>query len=181
MHEWLVLPDFGALAHGHHFAAGAFTVALLQSVIVACADRLARRRVWRTQFPPRDPSRMWAELRQLRADCATSAGNLETAFAQLKEKAMAHMVERGSSAHQLERLQRTLEEKLSIIDMLERRKAELELLKEQHLLELNRKDEELRISSEALANAERTIVLLRGVLARPAAALPLSLPQRVAV
>ncbi len=177
MHEWLVLPDFGAVAPGHHFAAGALAVTLLQCVIVACADRLARRRAERTEFPPRDPGRMWAELRRLRADCATSAANLETAFAQLKDRAMAQMVERGSSAHELARLQRTLDEKNAVIGTLERRKAELELLRERHLLELARKDEELSARSDALANAERTIVLLRGVLARPAAA-PVPLPQR---
>ena len=44
MREWLVWPDFGALAPGLVFAAGALTVALVQRVIVACAGLLARRR-----------------------------------------------------------------------------------------------------------------------------------------
>src|ERR1700736_3810457 len=103
MHDWLPLPDFGAMAPRHLFAAGAMTVTLVQCVIVAWTSVVARRR--RTahagEFPPDNPHRIWAELKQLRADCAMSAESLEGALAKLKEKALARMIERGSNTHQL--------------------------------------------------------------------------------
>ena len=168
MHEWIVLPDFGALAPRHLFAAGAMPVTVVQCAIVVCASLLARRRAARTQeFPPADPRQIWAELKHLRADCATSAADLEGAVAKLKDKALARMIERGSNTHQLQVLQRALDEKASIIGALEQQKAELEVLKERHLLQLHRKDVELSACADALANAEQTIALLRGMLDMP--------------
>ena len=168
MHEWLVWPDFGALlgavAPGLEFAAGALTVAVLQWVIVACAGWLARRRGRAAVFPPDNPRRIWAELKELRADCATSTANLETAVAQLKDKATAHLMERTSSAQELQRLQDALDQRASLIDALERQVAELELLRARHALELQRRDEELGRRSDALASAEKTIALLQGML-----------------
>jgi len=168
MHEWLVFSDLGALAPRHLFASGAMTVTLVQCVIVVCASRLARRRAARAlEFPPGDSREIWAELTQMRADCATSATDLEVAVAKLKDTTMAQMIARGSSAHQLQRLQRALDEKASTIDALERKKAELEVVKERHLLLLHRKDKELSACSDALANAEQTVALLRGMLEVP--------------
>jgi Skp family chaperone for outer membrane proteins len=167
MHEWPVLPELGALTPGLQFAAGALTVTLVQCVIVLGATVLARWRAARKyQFAPDNPRRIWAEFRQLRADCTTSAANLEAAVARLRDTALAQMVERGSSAHQLERLQRALDEQASMIGDLERQKAELELMKERHLLQLHRQDAELSSRSNALATGERTIALLRGLLGK---------------
>jgi hypothetical protein len=171
MHEWLVWPDFsvrvdalvGALAPGLVFAAGALTVAVLQWVIVACAGWLRRR--GRAQvFPPDNPRRIWAELKELRADCATSTANLETVVAQLKDRATAHLMERTGNAQELQRLQDALDQRASLVDALERQVAELELLRARHALELQRRDEELGRRSDALASAEKTIALLQGML-----------------
>jgi vacuolar-type H+-ATPase subunit I/STV1 len=164
MREWLVWPDFSALAPGLVFAAGALTVTLVQCVIVACTRRLARRRGRAQVFPPDDPRRVWAELTELRADCATSTANLETVVARLKDKATAHLVERNSSAERLQRLQEALDQRAALIDALERQVAELELLRTRHALELQRRDEELGRRSDALASAENTIALLQGML-----------------
>ena len=172
MHDWHVLPELGAIRAGLWFAAGAMTVTLVQCVIVACASLVRRLRpAGACEFPARDPGLIWAELRELRADCAASAANLETAVAKLKQSAMAQMVELGSSAHRLERLRRALDEKTSAIGALEQQRAELELLKERHLLALDRKDAEIGTRSDALATAQRTIALLRGMLG------PASSPQ----
>src|ERR1700731_3019653 len=122
MHDWLLLPDFGAMAPRHLFAAGAMTVTLVQCMLVAWASVLARRRTAHAgEFPPDDPHRIWVELKQPRADCATSAESLEGALAKLKEKALARMIERGSNTHQLQVLQRALDEKAAIIEDLEQR------------------------------------------------------------
>ena len=164
MHEWLVWPDFGALAPEHMFAAGAITVTLVQCVIVACAGWLARRRGRSQVFPPDDPRRIWAELKELRAECATSTANLETAFVQLKDRATAYLRERGSRAQQLQHLQDALDQRASLIDALERQIAELELVQARHALELQRRDEELGSRSDALASAQQTIALLHGML-----------------
>ena len=181
MHDWHVLPELGAIRAGLWFAAGAMTVALVQCVIVACASVARRLRpAGAYAFPSREPSLIWAELRELRAGCAASAANLETAVARLKESAMAQMVELGSSAHQLERLRRALDEKTSAIGALEQQRAELELVKERHLLALDRKDAELGTRSDALATAQRTIALLRGMLGPASNALPQA-PKRAAV
>jgi hypothetical protein len=164
MREWLVWPDFGALAPGLVFAAGAMTMTLVQCAIVACARWLARRRARAQVFQPDHPRRVWAELKELRADCAISTANLETAVAQLKDKATVHLVERTSSAHELQRLQEALDQRASLIDALERQVAELELLRARHALELQRRDEQLSSRSDALASAEKTIALLQGML-----------------
>jgi hypothetical protein len=172
MREWLVWPDFGALLGAHLgalppglvFAAGALTVAVLQWAIVACAGWLGRRRGRAQVFPPDDPRRIWAELKELRADCAASTTSLETVVARLKDKATAHLAERNSSAQRLQRLQEALDQRASLIDALERQVAELELLRARHVLELQRRDEELGSRSDALASAEKTIALLQGML-----------------
>jgi hypothetical protein len=168
MREWLVWPDFGALlgalAPGLVFAAGAMTAMLAQCAIVACARWLARRRARAQVFPPDDPRRVWVELKELRADCAASTANLETVVAQLKDKATAHLMERDSSAQELQRLQDALGQRATLIDALERQVAELELLRVRHALELQRRDEELVSRSNALASAEKTIALLQGML-----------------
>src|SRR3954452_22048594 len=98
MREWLVWPDFGAVAPGLVFAAGALTGALLPAAIVACARWLARRRGRAQVFPPDDPRRIWAELKELRADCAASTANLETVVVRLKDKATARVSEPSSTA-----------------------------------------------------------------------------------
>jgi hypothetical protein len=168
MREWLVWPDFGAvlgaLAPGLVFAAGALTVALLQCAIVACAGWLARRRGRAQAFPPDDPRRIWTELKELRADCMASTTSLETVVAQLKDRTTTHVQERNSSAERLQRLQDALDQRASLIDALERQVAELELLRARHVLELQRRDEELGRRSDALASAENTIALLKGML-----------------
>ncbi len=164
MREWLAWPDFGALAPGLVFAAGAVTVTLLQCAIVACTRWLARRRGRAQVFPPDDPRRVWTELKELRADCATSTANLETVVAQLKTKAQAHLAERSSSAERLQLLQDALDQRASLLDALERQVAELELLRARHELELQRRDDELARRSDALASAENTIGLLQGML-----------------
>ena len=62
MHEWLAFSDLGALAPGHHFAAGALAVVLVQCVIVAGKGFLAWWRVsGQLEFPPDNPNRIWAE------------------------------------------------------------------------------------------------------------------------
>jgi hypothetical protein len=181
MHDWHVLPELGAIRASLWFAAGAMTVTLVQCVIVACASLVRRLRpAGAYEFPSREPSLIWAELRELRAGCAASAANLETAVAKLKQSAMAQMVELGSSAHRLERLRRALDEKTSAIGALEQQRAELELLKERHLLALDRKDAELGTRSDALAAAQRTIALLRGMLG-PASSAPPQASKRAAV
>jgi len=165
MHEWLVLADFGAdlgaLAPGLMFAAGALAVTLVQCAIVAGAGWLRWRRGRARVFPPDDPRRVWAELKELRAECAASTGDLETAVAQLKDRTAAHLVERSSSAQQL---RDALDQKAPRIDALERQVAALELAQARDVLELQRKDEELGSRSEALASAQQTIALLHGML-----------------
>jgi hypothetical protein len=164
MGDWLVLPDLGALAPQHVFAAGALAATLALSVIIACAGWLARRRAGAQVFPPDDPRRIWAELKELRAECAASTNNLEVAVAHLKDRTAAHLDQRSSSAQQLQRLQDALDQRAPLVDALERQVAELELLKARHVLELQRKDEELGSRSDALASAEQTNALLRGML-----------------
>jgi hypothetical protein len=167
MREWLVWPDFGALlgalAPGLVFAAGALTVVLLQWAIVACV-RWLRRRARARVLPPDDPRRVWAELTELRADCATSTARLETVVARLKDKTTAHLVERHGNAQELHRLREAVGQQAALIDALERQVAELELLRTRNALELRRRDEELVSRSDALANAEKTITLMQGML-----------------
>jgi hypothetical protein len=168
MHEWLVLPDLGAHAPGYHFAAGALAVVLVQCVIVAGKSFVAW---WHAsghlEFPPDNPTRIWGELKQLRAECATSASNLETVVARFKDAATARVVERASSAARLQRLQRALDEKATAIAELEQQRAELELLQEQLLLQLQRQGEELSSRAAELATAEQTIALLNGLIGLP--------------
>ncbi len=167
MREWLVWADLsadlGAVAPGIAFAAGAAAVMLVQAAVLAAVRSVARWRAPRV-FPPDDPRRIFAELKELRADCATSAANLERAVAQLKDKTTAHIAERNNGAEQLQRLQDALDQRATLIDALERQVAELELLRTRHALELQRRDEELARRSDALANAETTIALLQGML-----------------
>ena len=111
-----------------------------------------------------DPRRIWAELTELRADCAASTTNLELVVAQLKDKTAAHLAERNGGAQRLQRLEEALDQRASLIDALERQVAELELLRARHVLELQRRDEELVSRSDALASAEKTIALLQGML-----------------
>ena len=182
MHESLALPDLGALAPGLYFAAGALVVTLVQGAIVACKALWAEWRASRRQeFPPDDPTRIWAELKQLRAECATSATGLETVVSRLRDAIMTEVVERDARADRLERLQRTLEEKSATIGDLEQQKAALELLRETHLLQLQRQDEELGSRSSALAAAEQTIALLRGLIGRSDRVVQAPVPTRRAV
>jgi hypothetical protein len=160
MREWLVWPDLGALlgalAPWVVFAAGALTVVLLRWVIVAGARAQT--------FRPDDPRRIWAELKELRADCAACTTELEAAVAQLKTRTTAHLTERHGNVQELQRLQEALEQRAALTDALERQVAELELLRTRHELELQRRDEELASRSDALASAEKTIALLQGML-----------------
>ncbi len=162
MREWLSWPEFGSVAPALVFAAGALTAILLRCVIVALAGWLTRRRA--RVFAPDDPRRIWAELKELRADCAACATSLEAAVAQLKDKATTHLRERDRNAEQLQGLRDALERKGALIETLERQVAEHELLRAHHVRELQRKDEELASRSHALASAERTNALLRGML-----------------
>jgi hypothetical protein len=165
MHEWLGLPDFGAPAPGLHFAAGALAVVLVQCLIVVGRGLLGWWRASREiEFPPHDPSRIWSELKQLRAACATSATNLESVVAGFRKTAMAQMAERAGDADQLAHLRAALDEKDVTVASLEQQKAELELVQEQLLLQLVRQDGELSSRSATLANAERTIALLQGLV-----------------
>ena len=178
MHEWLVLPDLGALAPGLHFAAGAIAVVLVQAVIVAGRSLLVWWRATRElEFPPDDPTRIWAELKELRAECATSATNLESVVARFRNAAMAQMAERAGSIDRLRELQQALGEKAATIAALEQQTAELELVQEQLLLQLQRQDGELGSRSAALATAEETIALLRGLIGIPEHAPP-AVPRR---
>jgi hypothetical protein len=180
MHEWLVAPDFGALAPGLHFAAGAIAVVLVQAVIVAGKGLLAWWRGSRAlEFPPEDPTRIWAELKDLRGECTASATSLESVVAKLKDAAAAQIVLRRNAADRLDSLQRALDEQAATVAALEQQKTELELVQEQLLLQLQRQDGELGSRSDALANAQRTIALLQGLIGMPEHAPPQS-PRRAA-
>src|SRR5215831_5908016 len=173
MHDWLVLPDIGALAPGLDFAAGAIAALLVQCVIVAGRRLLAWWRASRAlDFPPDDPNRIWAEVRQLRAECATSAANLESVVARFRQGAMARIAERAGSADRLEHLRRALDEKAARIATLEQQNVDLELVQEQLLLQLVRQDGELNSRAAALATAEQTIGLLQGLIGLPESAPP---------
>lgn len=181
MQEWPVLPDLGALAPGLQFAAGAIAVVLAQCVIVAGKGLLAW---WRATgelaFSPADPSRIWAELRGLRAECATSAANLETVVARFRDAAMAQTARRAASVDRLGQMQHALDENAATIASLGRQKVELELVQEQLLLQLQRQDGELDSRSAALATAEQTIALLQGLIGTPDRA-PRPAPRHAAV
>jgi hypothetical protein len=168
MNEWLLFIDVEALPPGALFAAGAMTVTVVQCMIVAWARGQARRRAARThEFAPANPDQIWADLKQLRADCETSTANLEMSVAKLREKAMARVQEFGSKAHEVQHLQRALERKASVIGALEERQADFTLWKERHLLRLQRKEEELSTRVDALATARQTIAILKGMLDLP--------------
>jgi hypothetical protein len=173
MPEWLPFPGLGALAAGLHFAAGALAVVLVQAVIVAGRSLLAW---WKASgelvFPPDDPTRIWAELKELRAECAASATNLESVAARFRTAAMARMAERTGDAERLAQLRGALDEKAAAIATLEQQKVELELVQEQLLLQLERQDGELASRSAALATAEQTIALLQGLIGMPEHAPP---------
>jgi hypothetical protein len=162
MREWLSWPEFGAVAPALVFAAGALTAILLRRAIVFVAGRLTRRRA--RAFAPDDPRRIWAELKELRSDCAACATGLEAAVARLKDTTTAHLRERNRNAEQLQRLREARDQSGALIEALERQVAEHELLRAHHGMELQRKDEELARRSHALANAEQTNALLRGML-----------------
>jgi hypothetical protein len=165
MHEWLGLPDLGAPAPGLHFAAGALAVVLVHCLIVVGRSLLAWWRASRKlEFPPGDPTRIWSELRQLRAACATSATNLESVVARFRTVAMARMAERAGDAERLAHLRVAFDENAATIASLEQQTAELELVQEQLLLQLERQDGELSSRSATLANAEQTIALLQGLV-----------------
>jgi hypothetical protein len=140
----------------------------VQCVIVAGKSLLVWWRATRAlEFPPDDPSRIWAELKELRAGCATSATNLESVVARFRDAAMAQMAERAGSIDRLREMEQALDEKAAVIISLEQEKAELELVQEQLVLQLQRKDGELGSRSAALATAEETIALLQGLIGRP--------------
>jgi hypothetical protein len=161
MHEWLV-PDLGALAPGLHVAAGAIAVVLALCVIVAGKRVLAW---WRAtaqlEFPPGDPSRIWTELKELRAECATSATNLEAVVARFRDAAKARVDTRAGNADRLEHLRSALEERTAAIAALEQQNFKLELVQEQLLLQLQRQDGELASRAAALVTAAQTIALLQ--------------------
>ena len=180
MHEWLSVPDVGASASGLHFAAGAIAVVLVQCVIVAGRSLLLWWRATRAlEFPPDAPSRIWGELKELRADCATSATNLEGVVARFRDAAMAQMAERAGSVDRLREMQQALDEKAAMIISLEQEKAALELVQEQLVLQLQRTDGELDSRAAALATAEQTIALLQGLIGIPDRAPPPA-PRRAA-
>ncbi len=179
MHEWLVFPEFGAWAPALQFAAGALAAALVQCLLVAARGLLTRRRKTRgLAFPPDDPTRIWAELKDLRAECVTSVANLETAVARLRDTATVRLDDSAGSADRLVQLQRALAEKETVIAALEQEKTELGLVQEQLLLQLHRQDGELASRAAALATAEQTIGLLQGLIGMPESAPPA--PRRAA-
>ncbi len=101
---------------------------------------------------------------RLRAECDTSAANLEDGVTQLKQMVLARVRELERAATEMRQLRRELKDKSATIDVLEQAKSDLELWKARHLLELRRKDEELGANAEALATAEQTIAILRGLV-----------------
>src|SRR5262249_23910046 len=119
MHEW-AFPDFGALAPAYHVAAGALAAGLGLCVLVAARRLLAR---WRAPgaltSPPRNLARIWAELRELRGECAASAANLETVVARFRDIATVKIAARDNRAGQLEHLRRELDAKAAVIAGLE--------------------------------------------------------------
>ena len=166
MHEWLVSSDFGVVAPGLLFAAGALAVVVLVlCVIVAGRSLLAW---WRASgeltFPPDDPTRIWAEFKELRAECVASATNLEAVVARFRQVAMARMAGRDGNADRLAHLRRALDEQATAVAALEQEKVELELVQEQLLLQLVRQDGELGSRAAELAAAEQTIALLQGLV-----------------
>jgi hypothetical protein len=180
MHEWLAFTDFGALGPGYHFVAGATAVVLVQCAIVVCKSFVAWWRAsGRLEFPPGNPTRIWTELKELRAECATSATNLEAVVARFRDAATARVGERASGAARFQRLQRAFDEKATMIAQLEQQNAELELVQEQLLLQLHRQGEELGSRSVELATAEQTIALLNGLIGLPDRAKPAP-PRRAA-
>src|SRR5262249_30185364 len=118
-------------------------------------------------FPPDDPTRIWAEFKELRGACVASATNLETVVARFKEAATARIAERAGSVDRLQQMQRALAENAATIGALEQQRVELELVQEQLLLQLERQDGELGSRAAALAAAEETIALMRGLIGVP--------------
>jgi len=168
MDVWLLIRQAEALPPGVIFATGAASAALLQGVAVACRRLLARRRAVRVPaYPIRDPRRLRADAERLREACDVSAANLETGIARLKQRALARVLEFERATDEVRELRRKLAEKPTVAADLARAKADMELLKEKHRLELRRRDDELRIRADGLAAAQQTIVTLRDMLERP--------------
>jgi chromosome segregation ATPase len=172
MDAWLLIRQAEALPPAVIFAAGAVSAVLVLRATVAVRRLLARHRAARADaYAIRDPRRLRADTERLREACDASAANLETGMARLKQRALARVRELDRVAGEVEDLRCDLAEKSAIIADLERVKADLELAKEKHLLELRRQEEELRARADALAAAQQTIALMRGMLDRPGRAL----------
>jgi chromosome segregation ATPase len=168
MDAWLVIRQAEALPPGVIFAAGAALVALVQYVTVVFRRLLARRRAARAaEYAVRDPRRLRADAERLREACDVSAANLETGVARLKQRALERVRELDHAMGEVRDLRRDLAEKAAKIADLARAKADLELWKEKHLLDLRRQQDELRARADGLAAAQQTIALLRGMLDRP--------------
>ncbi len=168
MDAWLVIQQAEALPPGVIYAAGVASVVLVQCVIVVVRRLLARRRAARAAaYPVRDPRRLRADAERLREACDVSAANLETGIARLKQRALERVRELDQATGEVRDLRRELAEKSAIIADLKRAKADLELWKERHVLDLRRHEDELRARADGLAAAQQTIALLRNMLDRP--------------
>ena len=169
MGEWLVMHQAEALPPAVIFAAGAISLGVVQYVAIAVRRLLARRRAARTvAYAIRDP-------RRLRADA--DAANLETGVARLKQRTLKRVRELDQRTGEAQDLRRALAEKSAAIEALERAKADLELWQEKHVLDQHRQDDDLRARPDGLADAQRTIATLRGLLDLPERARA-SMPRR---
>jgi len=174
MDAWLLLiRQAEALPPAVIFAAGAASAVLVLCATVAVRRLPARRHAARTEaYGIRDPRRLRADAERLREACDVSAASLETGIARLKQRALERVRAFDRVTSVARDLRRALAEKAAVITDLEHAKADLELAKEKHLLELRRQEEELRARADALAAAQQTIALMRGMLDRPGRALP---------
>jgi chromosome segregation ATPase len=165
MDAWLLIHQAEALPPAVIFASGAVSIAIVQCVVVVARRLLARHRAARTaDYAIRDPRRLRADAERLREACDASTANLETGIARLKQRTLERVRELARVTGEVQDLRRELAEKSAVTAESERAKAALELAKEKHLLELRRQDDELRARAEALAAAQQTIALLRGML-----------------
>ncbi len=179
MDAWALIRELDVLPLGAVFVAGAASLALVQRIVLACRRMIARRRAARAHWiAPADPREFRMELEGLRAACDVSAANLEAGVARLKQRVLERVRAVDRTTSELRHLRREAAEKSTLADALRQATAELELCRQEHRLQLQRHDAELRARDNALATAERTIAILRGAL-DPAGRTP-PVPSRAA-
>jgi hypothetical protein len=179
MSAWLAMHRLDALSPAVAFAAGVIALAVIQGIVLACWKLLGRRPDTDARWQsPANPQRQRDDIERLRAACDASAANLESGVARLKQTALERVRELERAASELRRVRRELKDKAATIGALERAKSDLELWRERHLLVLKRKDEELGASADALATAEQTIALLRGMI-DPLGRARVPMPRRI--